>query len=483
MERVVTRRNAGALAGMNFFIRNCGSSITAASLLVGLTVFLCGTHSWYGDSHTFLNYAWDIADGVYNPYFFFRPPGYPILMVLSGATSGNLQGLFLLQTIVASSIAPMIYLILLPASRRAAAVTATIAIVSLIPYDLALTVYPDVFYMAGLVLLTLLVSRWMLGQGGFSQVYGLTSITLFLAWLRPVGLLFAFIGIPVLLNRRGVVKHVAICAIAFIGINAELEHWHNKFSAPQSMLGRQLFLNLYLNDLDITLPGIGELRDVLIKTGGDAVEIDTALRERTFPHYWYLFRMGDLRPVNPQVDRAFLDASAAQLGHHPIRALSYFLDHYLSFVTELPWRYEDTGSIVADPVKFAPNVLRASELPARTYRPIDPTPFKKPPSDITRAADLVFATVYPFLVPISFWLMIVGAVVLWRTPGPERTILFTALVIHSINVAALAMLCDPRLRYHIQSVPLAMIGAGAGLNAVVTLLRKPGTPVPAKLPA
>jgi hypothetical protein len=470
---------------MKFFSRNCGASISAASLLVGFAVYFCGTRVWLSDSHDFLNYAWDIAARTYNPYYFYRAPGYPLLMVLSGATSGNLEGLFILQTLVASSIAPMMYFVLLPVSQRAATITATIAIISLIPYHFALTVYPDMFFMAGLVLLTLLVSRWMLGQGGFSTVYLIAATILALAWLRPIGLIFAVLCIPALLYRRGAMKHVAICVIAFIGINLELQHWHNKFGPPQSMFGRQVFVNFYLNGIDASLPGISELRSELIKTGGDAAKIDAALRELTLPNYWYLFEVADLRPINPKADAAFLSASTEQFAKHPNVALTYFLRHYSSFVSGSPWQYERNRTALFDLLRFGENRPPGEAvLPSKTYHPIDPEPFEKPPTNITNAANLLFSTIYPLLVPLSFWIMIVGAIVLRQTHGPERTILFTALIFHSVNIAALAALCDPRLRYHVQSIPLAMIGAGVGINAVLTALRNRAVgPEPFVLPS
>jgi hypothetical protein len=459
---------------MKFFSRNCGASIAAASLLVGFAVYFCGSRTWLSDSHDYLNYAWDIAGHIYNPYYYYRTPGYPLLMVLSGATSGNLDGLFVLQTIVASSIAPMMYFVLLPVSKRAATITAAIAIVSLIPYHFALAVYPDMFFMTGLVLLTLLVSRWILGQGGFSTVYLIAATTLALAWLRPIGLIFAVLCIPALLYRRGAMKHVAICVIVFVGINAELQHWHNKFGPAQSMFGRQVFVNLYLNGIDAGLPGISELRSELIKTGGDAIKIDTALREPTIRNYWYLFEVADLRPINVKADAAFLSASIEQFAKHPNVALTYFLRNYVSFVSGAPWQYEGNRTATFNPLLFGEN--RPPEealLPSKTYWPIDPLPFEKPPTDITNAANLLFSTIYPMLVPLSFWIMIVGAIVLRQTPGPERTILYTALIFHSVNIAALAILCDPRLRYHVQSIPLAMIGAGAAFDAIFTLFRSP----------
>ena len=76
-----------------------------------------------------------------------------------------------------------------------------------------------------------------------------------------------------------------------------------------------------------------------------------------------------------------------------------------------------------------------------------------------------------YAVPISFVLMLVGVFGLATVPGTARTTALIVFILHEANVAIHTILVEPQLRYQLQSVPLAMIGAGLGLYVIAGLAR------------
>ena len=48
----------------------------------------------------------------------------------------------------------------------------------------------------------------------------------------------------------------------------------------------------------------------------------------------------------------------------------------------------------------------------------------------------------------------------------ERWFVLIVLTVLAINITPLALLCEPLFRYRLQSVPLAIIGAGLGWESI-----------------
>ena len=81
-----------------------------------------------------------------------------------------------------------------------------------------------------------------------------------------------------------------------------------------------------------------------------------------------------------------------------------------------------------------------------------------------------------YAVPISFVLMLVGVFGLATVPGTARTTALIVFILHETNVAIHTILVEPQIRYQLQSVPLAMIGAGLGLYFFFCLARNAMSP-------
>src|SRR5215204_2825392 len=116
-------------------------ALAALSFLATAVIVAYGHITWYGDAHTFPNFAHDFIQGIWNPHLQWRAPGYPVMMILTGVLSGSLAGLIALQALLGALIPLLIYLAVAPTDRVAATIAALAAIGSFVSYQFVLTVY------------------------------------------------------------------------------------------------------------------------------------------------------------------------------------------------------------------------------------------------------------------------------------------------------------------------------------------------------
>ena len=81
-----------------------------------------------------------------------------------------------------------------------------------------------------------------------------------------------------------------------------------------------------------------------------------------------------------------------------------------------------------------------------------------------------FQETYPYVVPIAYVLMMIGVVGYLFVPGATHWAILSIFALHSANVLALCILVDPQFRYQMQSVPLAILGAGFGIFRITSWL-------------
>jgi hypothetical protein len=133
--------------------------LALVSTVACVMVIAVGNVTWFGDSHTFINYANDLVSGEWNPHLQWRSPAYPVLLILSGALSGSLYGLFAVQAAFGIMIPIIVYLIVSPFDRMAALVVALISALSFVSYEFILTVYHCQAFVFALMLAALCLSR------------------------------------------------------------------------------------------------------------------------------------------------------------------------------------------------------------------------------------------------------------------------------------------------------------------------------------
>src|SRR5262245_41547745 len=186
--------------------------VLAVSSIISAAVLLLGKAVWYADAHTYINYAFDISNGVLNPSLYWRTPGYPALLFLTGVVAtGSIWGALIAQGIAAAAIPVLIYSTLAPINRVTALVTALVSAGSLICHEYVMTIYPDQLFMTALVALVFLVSRWLTQDSAPGYIYAIAATCLVLAWLRPVGFGLALVCLALALWRRRCLVHVAVC--------------------------------------------------------------------------------------------------------------------------------------------------------------------------------------------------------------------------------------------------------------------------------
>lgn len=472
--------------------------IAALSAIISFGVVMACHVIWYGDSQTYTDYALELAQGRYNPNAIWRTPGYPILLLLAGFTSTHsLNGIIALQALAAALIPVFGYLTLAPINRTVAAVTGFCLAFSLIPFAFVTTIYPDGWYMLGLVVVTFLATRWLAWNASLVYLYALAAACLSLAWIRPAGFIVALCVIGLLLiRRRPPVMHVVIIALLAFVANDALGHFQAKEGRPatRSMFGRQVFFNSYLSSGGMDLSGrrgrdfqrqvlafFSQDREIVEEhmtswgfaaaydqlltenPGGPDKIVDALFAHPTKTNFWILFSVPGTR--TPEIpDRYYFFTSIEQYKRHLVQMLSVFLADYRALVLGPAWRYEEIP--VFEITTFTPTSPERSEvLPADILSPAQ-FPGHLPWEDKLNAA---FEAVYTIVVPASFVLMLIGAVGFLFEPGPARTTSLVIFAIHFCNVLVLALLVDPQYRYQIQDVPLAMVGAGMGLIRLATL--------------
>ena len=157
------------------------------SSIVSLVILVWGEPTWYADSHSYIQFAETFSRRFYAPTLYWRTVGYPLVIILSGAMTGSLLGLFILQAAAGAAIPVLSYLALAQTSRATRLAAGLVSIASLTPYCFIKTVYPDQFYIVSLVLITVLTIRWTTIRQTSAWIYIIAAFGTFLTWLRPAG--------------------------------------------------------------------------------------------------------------------------------------------------------------------------------------------------------------------------------------------------------------------------------------------------------
>jgi hypothetical protein len=469
--------------------------LAALSLALSASLLVVGSTIWYGDAEAYVNYAAYMAQGRFDPGLYWRTPGYPLFLIMTGMiATGSVWGTLIAQCLAGASVPVLTYLILVPINRVVALITAGVSAASLIPYQFVMTIYPDEFYMAALVLLVFLLSRWLARKDGAAYLYAITAACLFLAWLRPVGLVLAVICLAIALWRRRALFHVAICVVLFLGANVAMYAWQRQSGPVRSMTGRQVFINIYMNSrgMELSGPHGRELRRVLVdffrstqgfdlrnfggppvseedyqllyrRYAGDPERLaDVIFKNPTMQYFWTLFSVADNVP-GEHPDRLFLWAAIEHAWAHPLQAATFVLDNYRSLVVGQSWSYYRDQRMHQGRL-FEPTSRLDQLREDLLVVPISKAPLPKQAwRTIGQRINDAFVAGYGIIMPVAYVLMLVGVIGVAFTSGAARDVALVNFLVHLCNVGSLAVLADPQFRYQQQSVPLAIVGGGIGI--------------------
>jgi hypothetical protein len=341
------------------------SVILVISVILSTLIFIFGQICYFGDSGTYLQ----LANG-FNPHLFWRPPGYPFLLKITGYTlEGSLIGILILQAILAVFIPVIIYkLTKYFTGSRIAFIFALLIAISLLPFFFQQTIYPDQVQIFLIVLFSVLMVRF--NEFGERLILFIICVVLFIAtflrptlqlmWLIPVLVLLTsfFVDSKKLISKfrwiNFIILTVAIISTLWISLTIERNRLDVKTNTDieRSINGRQIFLNIYLNSygLDINSRSLGasssELREHLLnyfekkdsrldlKNFGNIDEVtykrlfgdfneDPSLQvaeifdKPNITYFWFLFAFADSIIVNGG-DSLFMSVSREMIIEHPV---------------------------------------------------------------------------------------------------------------------------------------------------------------------
>ena len=239
-DRVASRRIAALLA------------IFLVSLTISLIISGLGFFVRYGESVTYTQYARDLLSGHVDTNLYYRTPGYPILLILTGAMAGSFAGLLTAQAVAGAMISAASYWAVERFSWQVAFLVAGFSIGLMVPFIYINLLYPDEAYIVLLVLSCVFLVRWLaFPDASRINLYALAAASDLLAWMRPIGLTVT--GTCLLLaalaaSADGIPWLVCVIAIGGVHLGWHLYKVHHTWRGEDnaSMLGRQLFFKAYM---------------------------------------------------------------------------------------------------------------------------------------------------------------------------------------------------------------------------------------------
>lgn len=230
-----------------------GLTIFTVSLAAALLLALIFPAALLPDSLDYYRQARNIA-AQSAEWLRYRPPGYPLLLVLSGAAAarGRFTGILLLQGLLAVLMPVLIYRTLRPIHPAAARLAGWLSILSLVPYGYMQAILTETPY----AFLTLLAAgcavRCVYTQQAWRFGVFIAAL-LGMMLLKPAANLLALPLLAVMLFYRpaGVRRYVGGLA-AVIALSLLLQHAHSLLAGwhlprPTPDTGKYLFINVYFS--------------------------------------------------------------------------------------------------------------------------------------------------------------------------------------------------------------------------------------------
>jgi hypothetical protein len=430
-------------------------AIVSYGLAAGIGI--TGDIFWHGDSHVYVNFAYDLAQNAWNPSLqALRAPGYSTLLIAVGVLSGSLLGLVILQTLMAGTIPLLVYGTISWASPRVALAVALVLSLSLIPYNDQLVVYHSLMCTFTLIAAAFLMVRWWLPEGKPWLLYLLSLALIFAAWGRTTAYILAAVCLIAALVRGKHLAHVLLAASLFVAVTGGFSAWRQSHVPvlPRSTyaLGPQLLYAVYLNGLlvpDATLEA---------KLGDNFKEI---MARPTVDNY--------LKIVAGEADNdAILTLVVRSMLQHPFGTAGYIAADLWGFTLGLPWLF--TGQY--DPPTFFPFI---GETDPRTqimnlkFEPRWTT--RSPPTARQQLVSQAYQKFYGMVARTAAGLLLLGCLGFSLLPKRLRFAPFLVGALYLAYLGPLAVLVEPQYRYCAEAVPIAAAGAGFGIIIVLAAAR------------
>jgi len=279
--------------------------LLAISAMVTLVWGLTRPLTYTTDSTTYVELAqYLLGQREPHPIVFIRPPGYPLLLILTGVIAfHSFVGLLLAQALTAVAIPLIAYKTVAHYSRSAAFAAGLLITLSLMPQIYSRAVMTEQPFIFGFVLLAYLVVRYSI-ERSTKLFWSITITTIGLAFLRPSANLFGYIIVAATLLleprqwRRALSGVLIIFAVtgawaSFAAGEADPHLGGNLvsrfFSGAQSFAGEQLFYDAYVVGEFTPPPGILERRLTFAASNGPASArlLQTLMTfAELYPQFW-----------------------------------------------------------------------------------------------------------------------------------------------------------------------------------------------------
>lgn len=227
------------------------------SIVLASLIHFYGRITYFGDSQTYLQLA-----NHYNPNYYWRGPGYPLLIKMSGFTiTGRLTGLLIIQAFLSVVNVMLFYKILLRFLNGKLSFIWTVSYLCTgIPFFFQNTIYPDQIQLTLIYLMIFAFFQFIQRKTRANLTYFLIA-TYLLTFFRESYKLFSLILIfvtmvIVLINPNKILRKKLIASIIAVSMlwsvtsiqinsyRSSIELANNK--QENSFVGRQLFFNTYL---------------------------------------------------------------------------------------------------------------------------------------------------------------------------------------------------------------------------------------------
>lgn len=466
------------------------------------------------DSVSYINYARIIGgQDPPDPSLFYRTPGYPFLLFVSGITFlKSLVGMQIVQGAMAVLMPLMVYEIAYTIYRRAAIFAAFGCIATLVPFNFAKTVLTETPYMFSMLLTTYFASRFItLHRTRDLYLTGLACVALIT--IRPSAqLIFVLFVFIFLWSDRDFVWHyVATIAVILLSsfvvkqVQTAILDLGSQDVMPGGMTGRSLFYNVYLGSaaydnlstsfveengpyttemIALVRTGIRDFPDLVLDRQGRP-EFDTLFLQYdsdpdqlayaifsnpTRDYYWYLWRLLDATAGYARAEELFLRVSLEYLQREPKLGVTIFstnLRHYF-LGPPIIYDYGTKAKLVVGNYPFTSGKETPSNLglPASIQDETRDSWQKDTKVRWLRNVLLGIAAIFfGFLRPITAIFMLLVGALSWRLrlSREGRLVLLLCLGISLYSGVVVSSLLQPHGRFVFHTFQVEFIVAISGL--------------------
>jgi hypothetical protein len=456
-------------------------------------MYVCLQVGYTPDSDSYLEFA-RVLTGQASPAgpLYFRTPGYPVLMILTGVASGKTFLILLaVQALMGALIPLLIYWAMLVIDRRLALWCAVAAIVSLVPYLHSKDVMTEQPYLFCQFLALCLASRYM-AHHRVGNLYAMTATLVAAALIRPSGtLLFVPFLLAAYLAARSRWLHCLACLGLFLGCLAGWSSQRSRLFAPQIPFGgltnaggKNAFCAIQMPSAMLTsamahgsLPGAVQPENgpwtwkmiALMTRAVGSERVEKMLRSPHRDDYMLCWSKLDDAVGPVEADRILLHTTLEAVRRHPYLVAIYLrnlIDFLVGFPPASTWGVEPSPATLFPHVPFD---YSHHGYPAVSHE-LSPQMRSELDQDFLggrvagwrdAVVDKYYGLGYTFGKGVVLVVVLVTLPRIW--PSKHRLFLLLCLAIVGYQAVVVSLCAMPAFRYH---VPVMLVEVMVALSGV-----------------